>query len=173
MIITDFTADKEFANTARKLIERDLYPCLSYLGRFVSINGSSSGSDYLQRNAHIDAVLQSTVGASLTVEEKIVRKRYDAFAIETNSNVGAAGRADGWLYTSTADLLLYAFTIPGGLDCWLMSLPALRELVSARVGTYRATYSASGWGGQGKYTSRCVLVPIIDVPNKRFFELMW
>jgi hypothetical protein len=135
--VTDFDSDKAWTEQARGSFERDLYPALAWEGRFVYL-ARSAGSEFLQRVAHIDAVVQTGPGVSITVEEKIVRRKYAALAVETHSRV-ESGERDGWIYTSTADTLIYAFGVQGGLECWIMSLPALRQWFEPRESGVRRT----------------------------------
>jgi hypothetical protein len=168
----DFETDNLFTQRARALIERDLYPRLAYNNHYVSISGISGGSGFLQRQGHIDAVLQTGPGVSVTVEEKIVRNKYDRFAIETHSN-HERGNPDGWIHVSTADMLIYAFGIPHGLECWIMSLPALRQWFIPREERYRYHDIRNVYRGN-VYHTRVRVVPIQDVSiAKSQYTLTW
>jgi hypothetical protein len=155
-IIADFTQDKKFTERARELLVRDLYPNLAWNGQFVSL-AKSDGSQVLQRQAHIDVVVQTGPECSITVEEKIVRKKYDAFAIETHSHLP---ERDGWIFTSTADMLIYVFSLPGGLECWIMSMPSLRQWFTRHEKNFPMARTKNGINGSEVYESQCRIVPI-------------
>jgi hypothetical protein len=157
--LKNFYDDKNFTERARALLVRDLYPNMAWNGQFVSL-AQSDGSQHLQRNAHIDAVIQTGEGVSITVEEKIARRKYDCFAIETHSHLP---KKDGWIFTSTADLLIYVFTLRDGLECWLMSLPALRQWFTPRQHNFAVARVQNGINGTRIYDSECRIVPIADV----------
>jgi hypothetical protein len=169
--VTDFDSDKAWTEQARRLIERDLYPALAWEGRFVYL-ARSAGSEYLQRVAHIDVVVQTGPGVSITVEEKIVRRKYAALAVETHSRV-ESGERDGWIYTSTADTLIYAFGVQGGLECWIMSLPALRQWFEPREHDFAERQVMNGRDGKVWYHTRCRLVPLRDIPIQRTLRQLW
>jgi hypothetical protein len=116
--------------------------------------------------------VQVEASRSVSVEEKIVRRKYTAFAIETHSNLERGTR--GWIYTSTADQLLYAFGLPLGLEVWLMPMADLREWFVPREQLYPASDTPNGQGGQVLYHTRCRIVPIADVGcRKRHYALKW
>lgn len=168
---TQFDLDKAFTARQRALIEQRLY---ATWGPYVSL-GESGGSMWLQRHAHIDAVVERA-GRSLTVEEKIVRRAYPAFAVETHANLEkslAAGQPDGWLWTSTADLLLYAFSHPFGLETYVMGLPELRAWFGARESVFRAVDTPNVRQGRLLFTSRCRLAPVAAVQAALHVEAYW
>jgi len=166
MSAADFQNDLRFTEQARSLIVRDLYPKLTKGRGFVSVNGSA-GSLWLQKNAHIDAVLQVAPNRSVTVEEKIVRQKYSAFTIETHS-VLESGERNGWIYASTADWLLYAFCVPGGLECWFMALPSLREWFALHETRYRHCDTLNRFLNGTMYHTRCRIVPIRDIACQKW-----
>lgn len=172
--IAQYDIDHTFTEHARSLIERGLYAQIAYQGRYVSINGSA-GATFLQRVAHIDAVIQIAPDRILTVEEKIVRRKYDAFAIETHSNLELSlerGQPDGWIHVSTADRLLYAFRVPEGLEVYVMPLDELRAWFVPHEEQYAISDTPNGWGGRVIYHTRCRIVPIADVGcSKRIYDL--
>lgn len=164
--MTSFTEDREFTQRARELLEEQLYPRLAYNGRFVAVDGSV-GSRWIQSNAHIDCVVQTGPGVSITVEEKIVRKVYTAFAIEVEGDAQRSvevGEPNGWIYTSTADVLVYAFTVPAGLDAYYFRMAALRRWFFQNYTRYVQVERPNGFGD---HVSRCILVPIRDT------ETLW
>lgn len=168
--MANFQRDLAFTEAARELLDRDFYP---RYGTAIPL-GRSFGSMWLQRNAHIDAVLQLFDGRSVTVEEKIVRKHYVKFAIETEGNLEkstAEGEPNGWIYTSTADWLLYAFTTSDGLEVHRIDLPALRKWFLKVQFSFPVT-DTHNYG----YVSRCRLVPVAlvksEVPSEQV-DLYW
>lgn len=61
-----------------------------------------------------------------TVDEKIVRKKYTAFALETKSCTVPGHEKPGWMFYGEADRLLYCFSIPKGLFCYVLDFPKLQ-----------------------------------------------
>jgi hypothetical protein len=161
----NFDDDLAFTEKARVLLEEQLYRQWAYQGRFVSLSGESPGTMFLQRNAHIDVaiqVMQDDRVTCLTIEEKIVRQRHTALAIETHSDK----RRDksGWIYTSTADVLLYAFGLAyGGLEVYTMSLPALRKWFLPVADTFPKANTPNN-GADGLFYSECRIVQITKIP---------
>ena len=152
-----FVNDKRFAIEGGRLLDAQLYPQLAWCGRWVRVasSGDNDGSDWLQRNAHIDVVLQVSEKASITVEEKIVRRVYPAFAIELKANHKMVG-LDGWFYKTTADVLVFAFTRPdGGLEAHTMAMGALRAYLAPRMRDYPLKAVDNGI-----YTSTVLLLPV-------------
>ena len=155
--IAQFRADKQFAVDGGKLLDAQLYPQLAWCGRWVRLSSkiADDGSDWLQRNAHIDVVLQMNEHTSITVEEKIVRRVYPAFAIELKANHRTPGQ-DGWFYATTADVLVFAFTRPdGGIEAHTMAMGALRGYLLPRMGQYPLKAVDNGI-----YTSTVLLLPV-------------
>lgn len=80
--------------------------------------------DYQKRG--IDTVV-STMQGVVTIEEKIVRNTYDAFALETRSCTVPGYEKPGWMFYCEAARLLYCFPLgSAGLECWWMDMPALQ-----------------------------------------------
>lgn len=155
---TNFQEDLAFAERSRQLLVDRLYPQLTG-GRFVSLAGSP-GSLYLQKHAHVDAILQLRDGQSIVVEEKFQRGRYNSFLIETLSNVERG--TPGWIQTCAADWLLYCFATPGTLECYCICLADLRAWFRSNRVRFR-TIEASTRVGGGLYHTRCAVVPIGEV----------
>jgi hypothetical protein len=171
--LADFDLDLQFAEFARPLIERDLYASWAWEGRFVSIGSNSQGSMVLQKSAHIDAIIQTGPKTSITVEEKIVRQKYTAFAIETHGDLRVQP-ANGWIYSSTADKLVYAFGLPFGLEVWVMSLPELRDWFAPRELTFPLSDIPNLYRGGDEYVTRVRVVPIRAIPvDKHQYLLRW
>lgn len=166
MATAEFNTDLEYANTRRLRLDKYFYPQMSLEGRFVPLD-RSPGSIYIQREIHVDCVVASHAGGSVTVEEKIVRWKgyhYTAITIETHSNLSRRADdeiGDGWIATSKADFLLYAFEQPNkSLKVWVFDLPKLRDWFTPRVNQYRITDTDNGF-----YTTRCRIVPLVDIPK--------
>jgi len=178
--VANFEKDHAFTERARRLLDRDYYPGKAYMGRFVYVGGNSGGSQAIQRIAHADVVVQHAPGISHVYEEKIVRAKYAAFTLETHSNFerwGSEGatltRKDGWIFTSEADYLLYAFTIEGGLEVWSLPMVRLREWFVPRETHFPfADVSNVDRSGRVAYTTRCRVVPIKDIPIQKEREVL-
>jgi len=162
--IADFKQDLAFAERARVLLN-GFYESVAKEGKFVPLE-RSPGSIWIQRNAHVDCILSSRRGGSVTIEEKIVRwpgYKYSAMTLETHSNLERTQEddiGDGWMKTSTADILLCAFEGPeGGLTVWAFDLPMLREWFFANFENYPIADTSNRY-----YTTRCRVVPMAHVP---------
>lgn len=162
----DFRTDLAFTDERRALLDKHFYPAVSKDGRFVAL-GHSEGSLSIQRRCHVDCVVATQKG-SVTVEEKIVRwkgRAYTAITVETHSNLertGAEPIGDGWIATSVADYLLYAFEQEDvALLVWLFVLPKLREWFTPRVAQYAIADTPNS-----RYTTRCRVVPLDAIPEE-------
>lgn len=165
--VPSFHNDLQYAERSRERLDRHFYPRMAADGRFVPL-GRSDGSMYLQTEAHIDVIVASHSGGSVTVEEKLVRwpgYEYTALAVETHSNLertGGQAVGDGWIATSRADYLLYAFEQPGGrLKVWVFDLPGLRQWFAPRVGAFPYSDTRNDF-----YTTRCRVVPLSSIPAR-------
>lgn len=167
-VTANFLADRAFSNRARRLLVTDFYPRIADDGKFVTLRGSD-GSMWCQTQAHIDVVLEYR-GRSVTVEEKIVRGKYTALAVETLSNRELS--RPGWIMNSQADWLLYAFTVPTGLEAWVMPMASLRQWFLAATRPYPQVETLNPLRGGESYHSVCVIVPIrdiiADVPHRKY-----
>lgn len=154
MPVAVFDNDLKFTETARALLVEQLYPLVCT--QCVSFTHHTRGSMWVQKNAHIDAVLQLPNGVSVTVEEKIARKPHPSFALETEAH--REQHKPGWMYTTTADWLVYAFVQPYGMDAYIMLFPALQAWFKRVTGAehFHPVDTKNRLG----FTTRCVLVPI-------------
>jgi hypothetical protein len=84
---------------------------------------------------YVDTLVE-TPGGQKTVEEKIVHwptdgtTGYTAFALETWTCTVPGYERQGWMYTSVADILIYAFSTPKsevGLNVYVMDMQALKK----------------------------------------------
>jgi hypothetical protein len=162
----DFRTDLAYAEAARLRLEANFYPQVCRDERFVALE-RSDGSIYIQRHCHVDCIVAVKSGGSATVEEKIVRwkgRQYSAIAVETHSNLertGAEDIGDGWIATSVADFLLYAFQQEDeSLLAWLFDLPKLREWFNGVFAMFPAVDTSND-----RYTTRCRVVPLKDIPG--------
>jgi hypothetical protein len=102
-------------------------------------------------------------GQWLRVEEKIVRflpdrGHYEAYALETHSCTVPGRERWGWMKTSTADLLAYAFdTGKDLLRLHLIPLAALKAWFWPRVERFPVSISPQ------INRTHCRIVPIVDV----------
>lgn len=164
-----FLDDLAWVERERMLLDEEFYPEYAHEGRFVPL-ARSSGSIYVQLRMHIDCIVASKKGGSVLVEEKLVRwprsgKPYEAIAVETHSNFERTKDRpwpDGWIYSSQADCLLYGFQQEdGSFEVWLFSLPGLRDWF---IRTDRTVYSEA-FTDNGPYSTRCLVVPLSDIPD--------
>ena len=128
----------------------------------------SPGSIYIQRNCHVDCIVASQRGGSVAIEEKIVRwpgRHYTAICIETHSNLERTRETapDGWIYTSVADYLLYAFEQEDerSLRVSVFNLPKLRDWFITYPGVFPITDDRSNI----YYTTRCSVVALKKIPD--------
>ena len=98
---------------------------LRFYGRFRFFDG-----DMDHQNRGIDTVVYLD-GRPIYIEEKIVRwkgRKYDAFALETESCTVKGHEKPGWMHYGEADRLLYCFAMEAGwLDCWWLDFGALQK----------------------------------------------
>jgi hypothetical protein len=67
-------------------------------------------------------------GRELQLEEKLISKQYSKFYCETESCSKPGMITDGWMRTSKAHYLVYAFTVPDrGLDIYILKFPEFKE----------------------------------------------
>ncbi len=164
--MSDFRTDLAFADKVRLQLEANFYPRFCRERRFVALE-RSDGSLYIQKHCHVDCVVANKSGGSATVEEKIVRWKgrvYDAVVIETHSNLEGSGVqaiGDGWIATSVADFLLYAFQQEdGSLLVWVFDLPNLRKWFVPLCDQFPVTDTSNG-----PYHTRCRVVPLSRIPE--------
>lgn len=164
--VANFYKDLAFADLSRLRLERYFYPNIARDGRFVGLE-RSNGSVYIQRHCHVDCIVASKNGGSVAFEEKIVRwpgKKYTAMVIETHSNYERTLEekiGDGWIKTSVADFLLYAFEqADRRLLTWVFDLPKLREwFINSDHEKYPLSLTDNGY-----YSTACRVVPLSDIP---------
>jgi hypothetical protein len=164
-----FKTDLRFADEQRKRLDKYFYPPLAYEGRFVALD-RSPGSIYIQRHCHVDCIVASKRGGSVAIEEKITRykgREYSAITIETHSNLArnpSADIGDGWITTSVADYLLYAFQCKDGrLRVNVFSLPELREWFIPMACSFQYTDTRNT-----HYVTRCRIVDLSAIPSGVF-----
>jgi hypothetical protein len=115
----------------RALLEA-FYRWYCYEQRYVFVDRSPC-SNRLQREWKIDTLVQKDAQSSQSVEEKIVKwpktdLAYTAFFLETYSCTNQGYESPGWMSTSQADLLLYAFEIKDvGLVAYVLDFPRLQR----------------------------------------------
>ena len=94
---------------------------------------------------------------TLWIDEKIVRKRYSAFCLETWSCTARGREKDGWMRSSEADRLLYCFKTFAGFSCWWIDFKELQRWFWPRIQNFRLHVEVE----QNQTASR--LVPVILV----------
>lgn len=126
----DFRADLRFSQEMRDRFLTSFYGGFALQGRYVFVDKSRC-STILQKRIAIDTILQSKMGGSICIEEKIERRFTGNLALETDSCTVVGHESKGWMHYGQADYLLYAFVIsqhqePVGLDIYFMDFQALR-----------------------------------------------
>lgn len=107
-----------------------------YESRYVFID-KSRFSTLVQKRLHVDMTAQVAIDESAGIELKVVRwplkeSPHTRFCLETRSCTNPGYESPGWMETSQADFLLYAFVIDGiGLDAYIINLPLLQQWFSA------------------------------------------
>lgn len=152
-----------------------LYKRYCYEGRYVFVD-KSRFSTLVQRKLKTDTVIQKHPDVSYGIEEKVVswpvskNKPHTAFFLETRSCTNKGYESPGWMKTSCADYLLYAFEIKSiGLDVYLLDFPILQRWFWDKAYTHlRYPFSTM----RDKNRTEGKLVPIIDItrsiPVERF-----
>ena len=121
---------------------------------------------------YADTLMQSADGQKI-IEEKIVHwpidkftrlpkeKAYDRFALETMTCTVPGYERRGWMHTSVADYLIYAFSVPKseiGLDVYIMNMQPLKQWFW-ELGEDAWPYSIT----EEDNRTLCRIVPIADV----------
>jgi len=120
--VNEFLSDDKFQRAKRDTI---LVPFLYdryFWERYRLLDGEW---DYQSRG--IDTLIFNGTGAPTHIEEKIVREKHTAFALETKSCTVEGYEKPGWMFYGEADRMLFCFTVPKGLDCWWIDFPALQQ----------------------------------------------
>jgi hypothetical protein len=108
-------------------------------GRYVFMDKGRLAT-VLQKRFAVDTVMQCKSGASVCIEEKIVRwkgKVYDAICLETHSCTKEGHESDGWMVYGEADYLLYCMQqADGSLHAYLIDFPKLKEWFWPRVDSF-------------------------------------
>lgn len=147
--MNDFTTDDAWQRQMR-----DKYLLPHYRRHFADFHFCDTLVDEQRRG--IDTIIK--IGSKrFTVDEKIVRKQYDAFALETKSCTVPGHEKTGWMFYGDADLLLYCFFIDAGLDCYMMDFQKLRKW----FWTCESTFAPFQMDTKNKTAGR--VVPIRDV----------
>lgn len=107
-----------------------LYQEIAYKGRYIYLDGSGAAKA-IQQQLHIDTIVQTSESNCIAIEEKIRRRYSNDILIETQQNTLTG--AQGWIYTSVADILAYCYQrkdahlAPAGLDVVWLNFPKLQE----------------------------------------------
>jgi hypothetical protein len=157
----EFGVDDEWQRKQRDTILVPLFYERFYPGGYTLLDGC----DPKQREGW-DTLVETAKGQR-KVEEKIVRRRrdgkqYDSFSLETMSCSVQGRERDGWMLTSTADLLLYCFSTLTeiGLDVYVLDMPALQTWFWASdLSRWKLTRSEQDNHGE------CRVVPISEATH--------
>lgn len=116
-----FSEDDTFQRQKRDSVLVPFFYDRYFSERYVLLDGQMK---YQKRG--IDTIIYTGANKPVYVEEKIVRQRYTAFALETHSCTVPGYESPGWMIYGEADRLLYCFTVDDGLECWWINFPAMR-----------------------------------------------
>lgn len=101
----------------------------------------------IQMRLHVDVIMQFRPDRCVAIEEKIVRYPgyvYTAMAVETHARLRPDdddAHGDGWIWTSHAEFLLYAFVQEdGSLRVWVFNLPRLRHWFRNQWHVFESAY---------------------------------
>jgi len=169
--VYSFTERNEWMLEARILLDINFYPHFAYQGHWVYIGGNSKGSAHIQREAHIDTIVQITdQGYTLTIDEKLDRKNRSTIFAETVSM--KEYDKPGWMVpgVSKADLLLWAFRSkrPTGLKVYTFWLECLIKWFWPRKSMY-PQFEILNKNGR-RWTTVGHQVPIRDIPAYCYFK---
>lgn len=170
--VYSFTERTEWMLEARSLLDVNYYPRIAYRGHWVYVGGNSRGSAHIQRDAHIDTIVQITdQGETLTIDEKIdSQNRYTLF-LETVS-MKEFGKP-GWMQpgVSKADILLWAFQRkrPCGFMVYTFWLEPLIEWFWPRVSSFQE-YPIQNREGRKRWTTLGRSVSISEIPSYCCFQ---
>lgn len=128
--MNDFVDDDKWQREQR---DRYLVP-LYYRKCFSSFQLCDRLPDEQRRG--IDTII--TIGRThrWTIDEKIVRKKHTAFVLETKSCTVPGYEKPGWMFTNDVDRLLYCFSVPNGLDCFMIDFHKLHSWFWAHENTF-------------------------------------
>jgi len=138
--------------------QRDRYLLKYYRKHFNNFHFCDKLLDEQRRG--IDTIIR--IGdLTFTVDEKIVRKKYDAFALETKSCTIPGHEKPGWMFYGEADRLIYCFSIDGGLECHTINFTLLQKWFLPREKDFAPFQMESRNRTAGR------VVPIRDVVDAR------
>ena len=104
--------------------QRDRYLLPFYRKHYSNFYFCDHLSDEQRRG--IDTIIR--IGDKVfSIDEKIVRKQYDAFALETKSCTVEGHEKTGWMFYSEATRMIYCFAFDGGLDCYVIDFTKLQK----------------------------------------------
>jgi hypothetical protein len=131
-----FVVKNEWQIRQRNTILKPFFYDRYFPGKYRFLDSNNPAERYA------DTLVQMSDGTVLKVEEKIVHWpmdkftkqprewAYTAFALETWTCTTPGWERQGWMHTSTADILIYAFSVPKseiGLDCYTMNMQPLKQ----------------------------------------------
>jgi len=111
-------------------------------------------------------------GKWVKAECKIRSIKYNEYAfkdilIETKSSVESDTL--GWIYKSTAELLIYVWEFPTGVSGVILKLPELRKWWIENKHCYMERMLAPNPPSNPKYHTENYVVPLSDLPNNLFY----
>lgn len=167
-----FTDRHRFMLEARTLLDKAYYPHFAYEGHWVFVGGNSRGSIHIQRDAHIDTIVQITAqGQTLTIDEKLDSQNRSTIFAETVSMKEYS--KPGWMVPgiSQADVLLWAFSMkrPLGLKVYTFWLQQLIEWFWPRQNQFQEYLIHNKENGK-RWTTLGHQVPINVIPTYCFLK---
>ena len=126
--MTAFEKDNKWQREIRdRILVPGFYRRYSHNGRYVVLDKGRMAT-LIQRRFAADTVAQGKDGEAIFIEEKIARRSYTSFFLETESCTKPGHESDGWMKYGEADILLYAFAHTGEqlLDVYWIDFPRLK-----------------------------------------------
>lgn len=136
--MNDFERDNAWQLQVRDRFLAPFYGRYSLEGRYVFVDKGRCAR-LIQKRMAVDTIAQSRRGGAVCIEEKIVRREYPCFFLETESCTKPGHESSGWMTYAEADYLLYCFETASGsaLKCYLIDFPALKEWFWKEHGRFR------------------------------------
>ena len=154
-----FAGDDKYQRELRDRYLLPYYERMAHEGRYITADGSSGTASMLQREMHVDTLVQ-TKDSLVSIDEKIVRwpgYEYEQYALESWSCTIPGKHSLGWMYTCRADLIAYCFERPDGLLMHLLPFGKLQAFFIESKNEYRT------WRSEQINRTECRLVDIEDV----------
>ena len=109
--MNEFKRDDAWQKDVREKLLKPFYEKVACEGRYVFVDQGPL-AEILQKEFHIDTIIQRDQGRAVTFDEKIVRwpgYEYTAFTLETMSCTVEGRESPGWMHMAQCDYILYCF----------------------------------------------------------------